>query len=154
MSLSYANDQVEQWLSACDNASLSTTAKDSFLRRYLLPLKALGCLRIILTIFEHEKSLFKCSSGTWNASFTHSWKAVCKLMQNTYRQSYSSKSLHSFASLLPSLSQILHVAMLSSDFLLLPCIYWLETIAGHILVTMRTQGESCFFSLVVTIHNL
>lgn len=33
MFLSYANDQAEQWLSACDNAGLPTTAKDSFLRR-------------------------------------------------------------------------------------------------------------------------
>lgn len=73
-------------------------------------------------------------------------------MQNTYSKSYSSKNL--FSSFPPLLSQILHVAMVSSDFLLLPCIYWLEIIAGQILVTMQTQGESCIFSLVVTIHNL
>lgn len=154
MFLSYANDQAEQRLAACDNAGLSTTAKESFFRMYLLPLKAPGCLRVFLTIFEHEKSLFKCSPGNWNASFTHSCKAVCKLMQNTYSKSYSSKGLHQFASFPPLLSRILHVATVSSDFPLLPCIYWLEIIAGHILVTMQTQRESCIFSLVVTIHNL
>lgn len=152
MSLSYANDQVEQRWSACDNAGLSTTAKDSFLRRYLLPLKALGCLRVILTIFEHEKSLFKCSPGTWNASFTHSWKAVCKLMQKTY--SKIKVYIHLPVFFPHCLRSCCHVAMLSPDFLLLPCIYCLETIAGYILVTMQTQGESCVFSLVDTIHNL
>lgn len=145
MSLSYANEQVEQWLSACDNAGLSTAAKDSFLRRYLLPLKALGCLRVILTIFEHEKGLFKCSPGTWNASFTHSRKVVCKLMQNTYSRSYFSKRLHQFASFLPSLSQIPHAATVSPEFLLLPCIYWMETIA-YSCNNADPRRKLCFLS--------
>lgn len=75
-------------------------------------------------------------------------------MQNTYSKSYSNKGLHQFASFLPLLSHILHVAMLSPDFLLLPCIYSLEIKVEHILVAMQTQGESYVFSLVVTIHNL